>query len=100
MRVKFTFSISAFRALLGVNKILLLVMLEAFTSSAFSEPFEEKESFTLPKFPSWILNPFLRYSGSFFTSEVKTASTSVTFKVHESEMSFARSSTVSSSVYF
>ena len=92
-------SISFFSSVLGVNRIRLLVMLDESTSSAFANPFDENESFTRPKFPSWILNPFFRYIGSFRTSDVSTASTSVTFKVQASEMSFAKSITVSSSIY-
>lgn len=92
-------SISFLSSALGVNRILFVVIPDESTSSAFSKPFEEKDSFTRPKFPSWILNPFFRYIGSFRTSDERTASTSVTFNVQASEMSFARSIIVSSSIY-
>ena len=45
-------SISFFSSTLGVNRMRLLVIDVALTSSAFSEPFEENESFTRPKVPS------------------------------------------------
>lgn len=66
-------------------------MVEASISSAVAQPVEMKESLILPKYPSCILKPFFRYTGTFRTKAVKTASTSVTFSVQASLISFDRS---------
>lgn len=66
-------------------------MVEASTSSAVAQPVEMKESLILPKYPSCILKPFFRYTGTFRTKDVKTASTSVTLSVQASLISFDRS---------